>query len=197
MKTKLLLATLPLLWAVTLSAQEAKYEIKSAVITKTVEMMGQKMEGIQYFDDYGKKESVLIKMPMPGTPDTYLQIRIITKGDTIISVNLTNKTGNKMVLPEKPVNYLKMTPEIKEKYKVKELGQEEVIGKPCSKYSLEVNQMGQTASITVWIWKGIALKTITNGGGMTMSETATEIKESATVDAEVFSIPEGITVQGM
>ena len=195
MKMKLLFATLPLLWAVALSAQEAKYEIRSAVITKAVEMMGQKMEGVQYIDDYGKKESVQIKMSMPGTPD--LQIRTITKGDTMISVNLTNKTGNKMVLPEKPVNYLKLTPEIKEKYKLEELGQEEVIGKPCNKYSLEVSQMGQTVSITAWIWKGIALKSITNGGGMTMSETATEIKEGATIDAEVFSVPADITVQEM
>ena len=29
-------------------------------------MMGQKIEGVQYIDDYGKKESATMNMPMQG-----------------------------------------------------------------------------------------------------------------------------------
>ena len=194
MKTKLLFATL-LLSAFTLSAQEAKYEIKSAIITKSVEMMGQKIDGMQYVDDFGVKESITLKMPMQGVPGSFLQIRTINKGDTIITANLELKTGNKIVLPEKPVNYLKLTEEVREKYKIKELGQEEVAGKQCDKYSLEVSQMGQQVSTTAWVWKGIVLKSVTSASGMTMTEEATGIKENIEVDTENFTIPKDVTIQ--
>jgi len=199
MKTKLLLfATLSLFMTVALSAQEAKYEIKSAIITKSYEMMGQKHDVVHYFDNYGMLESSQAKMSLQGLPGVTQNIRTITKGDTIIAVNMTTKMGNRMVLPEKPINYLKLTPEIREKYKIKELEQEEVAGEMCKKYTVEVTQMGQTVNITTWIWKGIALKSITQSGGMTvMTEASTKIQENEAIDAEVFSIPDGITIQRM
>ena len=194
MKTKLLFATL-LLSVFTLSAQEAKYEIKSAIITKSVEMMGQKIDGIQYIDDYGVKESMIIKMPMQGVPGSFLRMQTINKGDTVITANLELKTGNKIALPEKPVNYLKITEEVKEKYKMKELGQEDIAGKPCKKYSLEVSQAGQQVSVTTWVWKGIVLKSVTSVSGMTMTEEATDVQENVKIDAENLTIPKDVTIQ--
>ena len=194
MKTKLFFTAMSLFLTFALSAQEAKYEIKSAVINKTMEMMGQKFEGVQYFDDYGKLESTTVNMTMQGVT---MRMLTINKGETIIVINLDNKSGTKMTLPEKPINYLNMTQEVKDKFKVKDLGEEEIAGKQCKKYSLEVNQMGQTASVTAWVWKGLVMKSTTTAAGMTVTEYTTEIKENVSVDAEKFAIPEGITIREM
>jgi len=194
MKEKLLFATVALFTVFTLSAQEAKYELKSAIIKKSMEMFGQKMDATLYFDDYGKMESVSMTMEMQGTS---MRMRTITKGDVITVLNLDNKTGNKITLPESSINFLKLTQEAKDKYKVKELGDETIAGKPCKKYSMEMSQMGQDVSVTTWIWKGIALKTISEAAGMSITETATDIKENVAVDAENFAIPSDFSIQEM
>jgi hypothetical protein len=46
--------------AIAVSAQKAKYELKSAIIKKETSVMGQKFEAMWYFDDFGMKESVEI-----------------------------------------------------------------------------------------------------------------------------------------
>ena len=194
MKEKLLFATVALFTVFTLSAQEAKYELKSAIIKKSMEMFGQKMDATLYFDDYGKMESVSMTMEMQGTS---MRMRTITKGDVITVLNLDNKTGNKITLPESSINFLKLTQEAKDKYKVKELGDETIAGKPCKKYSMEMSQMGQDVSVTTWIWKGIALKTISEAAGMSITETATDIKENVAVDVENFAIPSDFSIQEM
>ena len=194
MKTKLLFATIALFTTFALSAQEAKYELKSAIIKKSMEMWGQKMEATQYFDDYGKAESVTLTMEMQGTTT---RMRTITKGDIITVLNLDNKTGNRITMPDKQVNFLNLTQEMKDKYKVKELGEETIAGKPCKKYSMEMNQMGQDVSITAWIWKGFALKSVTEAGGMTVVDLTTDIQENVAVDAENFAIPSDFTIQDM
>ena len=66
MELKMLFTSVLLCATFVAIAQEARCEIKSAVIKKTVEMMGQKIEGVQYIDDYGKKESATMNMPMQG-----------------------------------------------------------------------------------------------------------------------------------
>ena len=195
MKLKMLFVSVLLCTTFTAIAQEARYEIKSAIITKSIEMMGQKIEGMLYIDDFGKKESSTIKMPTPGVPGAFSRIRTINKGDTIISANLDLKMGNKVALPEKPVNYLNLTDEVKSKYSIKELGQEEVAGKLCKKYSMEITQMGQQVQTTAWVWKGIVLKSTASAAGMTMTEEATDIQENVAVDAENFTIPDDVTIQ--
>lgn len=59
MKVKCLLAVLLLSATATAFAQEAKYGIKSAILKKEAVTMGQKVQGVQYFDDYGRKECTL------------------------------------------------------------------------------------------------------------------------------------------
>ena len=194
MKTKLFFTAITLFIAFSLSAQEAKYELKSAAIKKTMEMWGQKFEGTQYFDDYGKNESVTFSMQMQGINAT---MRTVTKGTTFTTLNLDNKTGFRATMPDSQINYLKLTQEVKDKYKIKELGEETIIGKPCKKYSAEMSQMGQNVSITVWIWKGIALKTLTTTNNMAMAEEATEIQENVAVDAANFAIPDDFNITDM
>ena len=55
--------------------------------------------------------------------------------------------------------------------------------------------MGTTVTSTVWIWKGIALKTFSTVSGMTLTDLATEIQENAVIVPTIFMIPEGVTFQ--
>ena len=65
---------------------------------------------------------------------------------------------------------------------------ETVAGKECTTYTVEVSQMGQTVKTTVSVWNGIAMKTVADAGGFSMSQKVTEVKE-APVDAAIFEIP--------
>ena len=61
-------------------------------------------------------------------------------------------------------------------------------GKECVKYTLELSQMGQTAKLTVSVWNGIPMKTVTSAGGMDVTATVTELTEEE-VDASAFEVP--------
>jgi hypothetical protein len=177
-----------------MAAQDtARYELKSAVIQKEITTMGQKFNATWYIDDSGKNESVdmTVKNGMAQGVDKH--VRTLMRSDTAITVDMDMKVGNRMPLPEKPVNYLQLTPEIREKYKFQEAGEEEIAGKNCRKYTLEVTQMGQAFHLKTWVWKGLVLKSETSGNGMTFAiETATEVQENEAVPADAFSIPDGV-----
>ena len=194
MKTKIIIAIITLFSAFSLSAQEVKYELKSAVIKKTMEMWGQKFEGIQYFDDYGKNESVSFNMQVQGVNTN---MSSLLKGDILTILNLDNKTGFRSSMPDVQINYLNLTQEVRDKFKIKELAEETIIGKPCKKYSAKMSRMGQEVSVTTWVWKGIALKTISETNNMAMVEEATDIQENAAVDASNFIIPDDFTITDM
>ena len=196
-KKKLIVVSILSFMTMYLSAQEAKYEIKSAIIKKEIVMMGQKLEAITYFDDFGKKESAEITIANGIAVGMDKHIRTIMDKSTIITIDLDSKVANRVNLPDEPINYLQLTPEIIEKYKVKEIGEEEIAGKLCQKYALEISQMGQTMQIKTWVWKGIGLKSEISSNGMVVSiETATEIQEEAEVPADKLIVPEGITIMG-
>ena len=184
MKKKSLLVTLPLLFmAITISAQEAKYEFKSAIIKKTLEMMGRKIEGTEYIDDYGNLSSA-----------TIANVRTVYLGDekTFTTVDLEKKIGEKRLETKKSLNISKATPEEIEKYTIVELGEEEYLGKTCKKYSYYDTRMGQKFKIFAWVWKGVSLKLIYysgDGEGVAIMEYITEFQENVTVDPEHFSIP--------
>ena len=189
MKKSLIVCLLSFI-AISLSAQEAKYEIKSAIIKKETTMMGQKIESVTYIDDFGKKESTEMNFPGAGN------MRIIQEGSSVITVNLDSKQAMRANLPEKPINYLQLTPEVREKYNIKETGEEEIAGKVCKKYSLDVVQMGQSVEIKAWVWKGVVLKSETAGNGMIIIEKATEIQENVDVPADKLVVPDGISITG-
>ena len=192
-KMKFLFALLFLSATILLNAQEAKYGIKSAIIKKDVVAMGQNVECTWYMDDYGKKESTELTMKTGGVAGVEKHIRTIADGSSAINIDLDMKTAMKMKLPEKPINYLQLTPEIVEKYKIKETGEEDIAGKPCKKYGLEITQMGQTVRMSVWVWKGLVLKSETSSNGMVvMVETAKTIDETSAVATDKFTIPDGI-----
>jgi hypothetical protein len=182
---------------ISLSAQDAaKYEIESAIIQKEVIMMGQKLNATWYMDDFGRKESLEMTIKNGITQGVDKHIRTLMEGASVITIDLDLNVGNRMELPEKPVNYLQLTPEVREKYKISEGDEEEIAGKKCRKYSLEVTQMGQTVLVTAWVWKGLVLKSESAGNGMVFAvETATEVQENVTVPVNKLIVPENAIIQ--
>lgn len=172
MKTKILFA-ISLLFAVTvLNAQEAKYGIKSAIIKKDVVAMGQKVECTWYMDDYGKKESTELTMKTGGVAGVEKHIRTIADGSSAINIDLDMKTAMKMKLPEKPINYLQLTPEIVRNIRSKKQAKK-IFPENLVKVWFGITQMGQTVQMSVWVWKGLVLKSETSSNGMVvMVETA-------------------------
>jgi len=159
--------------ATSLLAQEApkKYGIKSGTVKAVTEVMGQKAEGISYFDNYGALEAG--KSQANG-----MEVLTITRDGKTYMVVPSVKQVREMPTQES-VNYLNLTDDVIEKYKIKEIGKDVVAGKDCIKYSMEVSQMGQTAKLTVSVWNGYA---------MVITAVVTEFKEGE-VDPSLFEIP--------
>ena len=142
-----------------LLAQEAskKYGFKSGTITTVSEVMGQKIESKGYFDDYGNLQS--------SKANTFgMEISTILRDGKTYVVNHSAKQVQQMPVQE-TINYLDLSDEIISKYKIQEAGKETVSGKECVKYTLEVSQMGQTAQLTVCVWQGFPMKTVTRADG--------------------------------
>ena len=163
-------------------AQDAskKFGIKSGTITTVSEVMGQKIESKGYFEDYGNLQS--------SKANTFgMEITTILRDGKTYMVNHSAKQVQEMPVQES-INYLDLTDEVIAKYKIKEAGTDTVSGKECVKYTLEVSQMGQTAKLTVSVWNGIPMKTISSAGGMNVTATVTEVTEEE-VDASLFEVP--------
>ena len=62
--------------------------------------------------------------------------------------------------------------------------------KECKKFTEEISQMGQAANVTVWVWKGYVLKTVTSISGMQIVAEVTEFEEDAFILPQTFEIPQ-------
>lgn len=157
-----------------------KYGIKSGEVKSKTEMMGQIINATSWFDDYGFKEFS----------------KTITNGVEVYSYSLKGKSytviPSMKQLQEMPaqeaINYMNLTDEVVKKYKIQEIGKETILGRECSKYSLELSRMGQTAKMTVSVWEGYVLKAVTEAAGISITITVTDFIEGS-VDPSLFNLP--------
>ena len=171
-----------LLVAATTFAQAPRYGIKSGSYKTEMDMMGQVITNTTYFDDFGAKEAT--SMSMMG-----MEMTQISKDGKMYLVNKGEKSVQEMPQQQQQtINYLNLTDEVIAKNKIKETGKETVSGKECTVYTLEMNQMGQTAKATVCVWNGFTMKTTIDAGGFTISTKVTEVNEGP-VDAALFEVP--------
>ena len=146
-----------------------------------MDMMGQTITTTTYFDDFGAKEATV--MNMMG-----MEMTQINKDGKMYVVNKGERTVQEMPAQQQSINYLNLTDEVIAKNKIKEVGKETVSGKECTNYTLEMNQMGQTAKATVSVWNGFVMKTTIDAGGFAFTTKVVEVKEGP-VDAALFEIP--------
>ena len=173
-------------------AQEKMYEVKSGIVTMEMDMMGQKIVQEIYFDDYGVKQATLSNFGGRKSRN------IVVDGETVM-VNDDEKTAMKMPMmgQRETVNFSNLDEKAIKKYKVKELGTETVAGKECKKYEVTLFMMGQPQKQTVWVYKGITLKSSSRSDFGDMTQTATKIQEDVEIPASMFTLPAGVKVQEM
>ena len=166
-----------------------------------------------YFDDYGKKTA---RISVYGENIT----RTISVGDSTYTINEKENTATVMPIfggarngrsggmggfgggfgmgaqigQLGEIDWLNLDKKTIRRNKIKELGEEQVAGVTCKKYSMSPsNQMGFTQNITVCVYEGIPLSTVTESDWSTTSQTAMNfIAED--VDPAFFELPKGCKV---
>ena len=192
MKRSVILAVLAATFFVGAQAQEKLYTVKLGIVTMEMDMMGQKIVQEVYFDNYGADQATV--MEFGGN-----KMRNITIDGSNVMVNEAEKTAMKMPMmgAQERVNFSNLDEKTIKKYKVKELGTENVAGKECKKYEVTLFMMGQPQKQTVWVYKGITLKSSSKSDFGTMTQTATKIVENVEIPASIFTLPEGVEVREM
>ena len=187
----LIFAVLAAAFCVGAQAQEKLYEVKSGIVTMEMDMMGQTVTQEIYFDDFGAKQATVSNFG-----GNKMRMLVIDGSNVMVSDDQKTATKMPMMGAQERVNFCNLTEKEIKKYKVQELGKETVAGKECTKYSVTLMMMGQPQKQTVWVYKGITLKTTTNSdfGG---NQTATKIQENVEIPASMFTVPEGVKIQEM
>ena len=190
---KILIIAVMCLMCMSAKAQVNMYEVKSGIVTMEMDMMGRKIVQEIYFDDYGAKQATI--MEFQGKKMRAIDV----KGENVM-IDDENKTATKMPamgMTNEKINFLDKSEKNIRKNKIKELGTEIVAGKECTKYSVAVFVMGQVLKQTVWVYKGITLKSSISTDFGEMVQIATNLVEDVEIPAETFEMPEGIKIQQM
>ena len=191
---KILIIAVMCLMGMSAKAQVNMYEVKSGIVTMEMEMMGRKIVQEIYFDDYGAKQATI--MEFQGKKMRSIEV----KGENVM-IDDEQKTATKMPAmglgSTDKINFLDKSEKNIKRNKIKELGTEVVAGKECTKYSVAVFMMGQVLKQTVWVYKGITLKSSISTDFGEMVQEATKLVEDVEIPAETFEMPEGIKVQQM
>ena len=190
---KILIIAVMCLMGMSAKAQVNLYEVKSGIVTMEMDMMGRKVVQEIYFDDYGAKQATI--MEFQGKKMRAIDV----KGENVM-IDDENKTATKMPamgMTNEKINFLDKSEKNIRKNKIKEIGTEVVAGKECTKYTVAVFVMGQVLKQTVWVYKGITLKSSISTDFGEMVQEATNLVEDVEIPAETFEMPEGIKIQQM
>lgn len=187
----LLLAAFLLAATVSATAQNTprRYGVKSGIIKVIASTAGVDTPETMYFDDYGRKESVVFTTEIPGVVkyDSW----VITIGDKSYGVSVTEGKRNYGKPSDNPMadlTFIDPSPEVIAKYNIKELGEEKFLGRTCKKISYEATQGRNRLTYNVLVYKGIILKSETQIRKRAVSIIATELQENVAVPASAFQI---------
>lgn len=191
MKKYLLAAAALLLCATALCAQDKVYGIKSGHLKYETQTSG----GLQYnelwFDDYGRLRKQHDQIQMEGMGNYQTEV-LMRDGKVYTSAWFDNDRDNEASMTEgiPNLNFLNPSERFKKDSQLKEAGQEEVFGKPCTIYTYKTKELLRTVNYKVWVWQGIILKMETKGIlGANNSQMVTKLEENAKIPASTFAIP--------
>lgn len=168
-----------------------KYGMKSCIAKKVTTTGGHVTEGTVYIDNYGAFECDIQTIDVPGFI-TY-DMGVLTRKDRIWTFNINE---GKVQSKESPnplsdFNLLEITDEMAQKYEMKDLGEEEILGKKCRKISYVVMQNRKRVDWTVWAYKGFPLKTIVKQRRQESVIEVTDFKENVPIPKDILNlIPE-------
>lgn len=183
-----------ILTAVTALGQDKdrRVELKSGVITMTSDLLGQTVITKKYIDDYGRKFAEYTMTPYyeDGERKDSLIVGKIRGDINDIVVDYANKVLRVQTLDSTVINFVNLSEAAIKKYKIKRLGEEEVCGEPCVKYSFSYKSQGQNLKYQVWVWKGVTLKQRIKTLFMDYESEATAIQVDVPIDSTVFVVPD-------
>lgn len=192
MKIKILFTFLMLFMTLSVSAQNIKrFGIKSGIVKITTSTMGIKNHSTLYFDNYGAQQMSETSVNLGVAKRT---MREYTLDDAKISWNVKQNKAERTPITGPVLNYSDLTDEVKEHYKVKELGIETVLGRECTKYSVEMEENGVQIENTIWVWQGIPMKS-EHVAGVKISMEVTELQENAEIPDGIFDIPSNVSIK--
>lgn len=183
---------------------DAPYGVKSGVYTMSMDMMGNEMITEYYFDDYGKKTATVSEGGFMGMGEGGKTRTIVVDGKNV-RIDDAAKTATSMPSMGgfgggfgggQQINWNNLTDQVKKDNNIKELGKETVAGKECTKYSMTMDMMGQSMEQTIWIYKGITLKTSMQSEMGDFGQTCKKFEEKA-VEASMFTVPAGVKIEEM
>lgn len=168
---------------------KGRYAIKSGIIEYKATVMNMEQTQTITFDDYGAKQVTQAQMEMMGMK---INQYTIVKDGYIYSFDKEKKTGTKhsLAAEKSDIDFQNLTEEIKEEMKIKKIGEETFLGKPCIKYSIDNEKLKMKGFY--WVWNGIALKTDVDMDGMKMVLEAVRVEENPNIPANTFDVPSDI-----
>ena len=177
------------------ASQEKRYGIKSGIVTMQMDMMGRTVTQKLHFDDYGAKQASLSEM-------RGRKMRSLEVDGKSLMIDDEEKTAMEMPamgmgMPANTINFLNLDEKTMKKNKIKVLGEEEVAGKMCTKYSMKEFVMGQLVTIKMWVYEGIVLKSAVQTDFGEMIQQAVSVEENVEIDPAMFTLPEGVEVKKM
>lgn len=170
---------------------DARYPFKSAIIKK---ITGGETENTIYIDDYGAKETIETILADPKTISIHaLRIRL-PGGELAILVNLLDRTADLIPSDEMYMDYGITYMDAEDLKNYKEVGEEEVAGKPCKVYrNMAPDFVGDEN--TVKIWNNIVMEDFTISGEQIYGSCITSFKINVPIPPEKFEIPKGIKIK--
>lgn len=173
----------------------ARYNIKSGIITYNATIMLMDQQIIMYFDDWGRKERREINISIMGK-----KLNNVTLSDTtfVYTYNPEKNEGTRMPLDtENPdnINFTNLNDDKIRKFNIVKEGKETILDRNCIVYSMDYKKAGISGKYT--IWNGINLKTEASAQGMSVKIEAIKIEENVSIPVEKFIPPKSINFKAI
>ena len=125
--------------------------------------------------------------------DLVLKLDLGFKRDKTI-LRRIDENNNQVSAGQSKINWNNLTDQVKKDNNIKELGKETIAGKECTKYSMTMDMMGNSMEQTIWIYKGITLKTSMQSEMGEFGQSCKKFEEKA-VEASMFALPANYKVE--
>ncbi len=183
---RILLSLIIVLMAIPTFAQEKRTGVKSGAIEYRMEAFGEVIMTSLFFDDYGTKSLSLSEIDTPMGSTKMGQLYVDGKNYTIhYDQNLVQEQPS-----AEQLNFMNLTQEVIEKYKLQEVGKEKILDKECVVYTYQEDYpMQGKVNVKAWVWQGIPLKSQMEFAGTSIINVATSISVDIEVDPLKFEVP--------
>ena len=158
-----------------------KHEIKSIKLIEETKAGGLVLQAVTYTDDFGRITSRNHSVTVDGK--VLLKQTCIQKDCKKFDIDWLKRTVAESDYDY--INYLNLTDDIIDKYKIKEVGRNEYKGLECTIYTLEFKGEMQE----LWIWKGICVRSIISSNSQKVESELISLEENPEIPEGTFDVP--------